>query len=275
MIYTFAQLRAEHSRREIEAAVAAGQLERAGHLYVTPGMDDALVAPLRRGARATCLTAARFHEIWTPPGTGRHVYTRRGSPVPGGWVTHGYRRSWPEPDHVATPALLIEHACRCLQPLDVGILAESALHLGLLQAADVAAIRRGAPRPVQRVLDRANPLAESGTESKVRLYLELRRVPVTPQVQIEGVGRVDLLIGRRWILECDSRAHHTDEAAYATDRRRDLRAAELGYTTSRLTHAMCFSGWEDTVARLDTMIASGHHLIPPQEWIRARRVRRR
>ncbi|MGO1166769.1 MAG: hypothetical protein ACTMHL_09160, partial [Janibacter sp.] len=161
-----------------------------------------------------------------------------------------------------------------LDPLHVGILAESALHLELLHEADVAAVSRSAPRPVQRVLGRANPLAESGTESKVRLHLELRHVPVTPQVRIDDVGRVDLLIGRRWILECDSRAHHTDEAAYAKDRGRDIRAIKRGYMPSRLTYAMCFGGWDDTVEWLDAVIASGQHLIPPEEWIRGRRVRR-
>lgn len=274
MIYTHAQLRAEHSRREIERAVASGQLERAGRVYVVPGTDDAVVAALRHGARATCLTAARHHGMWTPPGPGRHVYTRRGSGVPGPWVTHGFHRNWPETDLVASPQLLIEHAARCLDPLHVGILAESALHLELLHEADVAAVSRSAPRPVQRVLGRANPLAESGTESKVRLHLELRHVPVTPQVRIDDVGRVDLLIGRRWILECDSRAHHTDEAAYAKDRGRDIRAIRRGYMPSRLTYAMCFGGWDDTVEWLDAVIASGQHLIPPEEWIRGRRVRR-
>lgn len=274
MIYTYTQLRAEHSRREIDDAVATGQLERAGRLYVLPGTDDAVVAALRKGARATCLTAARHHGIWTPPGPGRHVYTRRDQTVPSAWATHGFHRSWPEPDLVASPGLLLEHACRCLEPLHVGILAESAMHQGLLHEADVAAIRHTAPRPVQRVLDRANPLAESGTETKVRLHLELRRVPVTAQVDIDGVGRVDLLVGRRWILECDSKAHHTDEGAYAKDRGRDIRAAELGYMTSRLTYEMCFGGWDETMVRLARMVASGQHLIPSDEWIRARRGRR-
>lgn len=274
MIYTFTQLRAEHSRREIERAVATGQLERAGQLYVLPGTDEAVVAPLRKGARATCLSAARHHGIWTPPGPGRHVYTRRGRQVPREWASHGYHRRWPEPELVASPQLLIEHACRCLEPLHVGVLTDSALHQGLIDEADVTTLRRSAPRPVQRVLDRASGLAESGTESKVRLHLELHRVPVRAQVKIEGVGRVDLLVGKRWIIECDSRAHHTDEGAYATDRRRDVRAAERGYATTRLTYDMCFGGWEDTVERLATIIASGQHLISPQEWARARRVRR-
>lgn len=195
--------------------------------------------------------------------------------MPGAWVTHGFHRTWPEPDPVASPQLLLEHACRCLEPLHVGILAESALHQGVLHEADVAAICRTAPRQVQRVLGHATSLSESGTESKVRLHLELRRVPVRAQVVIDGVGRVDLLVGERWIIECDSKAHHTDKAAYAKDRGRDIRSAERGYVTSRLTYDMCFGEWEDTVTRLDTVVASGQHLIPPEAWIRARRIRRR
>lgn len=274
MIYTYAQLRADHSRREIDHAVDTGQLERAGRHFVLPGTDDAVVAALRKGARATCLSAARHHGIWTPPGPGRHVYTRRGSATNSAWVTHGYHHSWPEEDAVATPALLLEHATRCVEPLDVGILAESALHLKLLDEADVAAIRNASPRRVQRVLNRANRLAESGTESKVRLHLELRRVPVRPQVEIDGVGRVDLLIGESWILECDSKSHHRDEAAYEADRARDFRAAARGYRTNRLTYDMCFAGWEETTVWLAQMVATGEHLIPPAERLRARRIRR-
>lgn len=274
MLYTYTQLRAHYSRREIDAAVSAGTLSRAGRYYAAPGVDDSLIGPLRRGARPTCLTAARHHGIWTPPGADRHVYVRRGRAVPADWVTHGYHHDWPEDAPIASPALLLEHAARCLDPLDVGIVADSTMHLGLLHAADVAAISRRAPRPVQRVLDRTDSLAEAGTESKVRLHLQLRRVPVQPQVQIAGVGRVDLLVGRSWIIECDSRAHHTDRTHYANDRGRDGHAVDLGYLTSRLTYEMCFAQWDATVARLARIVASGQHLVPPKERIRARRVRR-
>lgn len=274
MIYTHLQLRAELSRREIGAAVTSGRLLKAGRHYATPETDDAIVAALRRGARSTCLTAARHHGLWTPPGPGRHVYTRRGRATSAAWIDHGYHHAWPEEDPVASPALLIEHAARCVEPLHVGILAESALHQDLLDEADLASIRRASPRRVQRVLDRANRLAESGTESKVRLHLELGRVPVQAQVEIEGVGRVDLLVGASWILECDSKAHHRDEKAYEIDRGRDFRAAGLGYRTSRLTYDMCFAGWDETVLWLAQMVATGDHLIPPAERLRARRVRR-
>lgn len=271
MIYRQPDLRAEYSRRQIESLVKAGQLARAGRYYVTAGTDDGVTAALRHGARATCLTAAKHHGLWVPPGSGRHVYTRRDRPVPKGWVTHGWSRSWPEPDPVASPALLLEHASRCLDPLDVGILADSALREGALHDADVAMIRRRAPRSVHRVLDRASPLAESGTESKVRLHLQLRSVPVRAQVEIPGVGRVDLLVGERWIIECDSRAHHTGESRYESDRERDVSGLGQGYFTTRLTHGMVFGQWEQTTTRLDSVLASGQHLVGPGRWIRARR----
>ncbi|WP_338538528.1 hypothetical protein N5P18_02045 [Janibacter terrae] len=274
MLHTYTQLRIHHTRREIEAAVATGTLVRAGRYYALAGVDESLLGPLRRGARPTCLTAARHHGIWTPPGAGRHVYTRRAGDVPPPWVTHGYHHEWPEDDPIASPALLLEHAARCLDPLDVGVLADSALHLGLLHDADVVAISRHAPRPVQPVLARASRLAESGTESRVRLHLQLGRVPVQPQAQVVGVGRVDLLVGRSWIIECDSRAHHADRLHYVNDRGRDGHAVDLGYFTSRLTYDMCFAEWDATVTRLARVVASGQHLVPPEERIRARRVRR-
>lgn len=274
MIYTYSQLRREHSRQEIERAVVEGRLERAGRFYVLPGTDDSLVGPLRKGARPTCLLAARHHGLWTPPGSGRHVYTRRGASVPRAWIQHGFHKSWPEDDLIASPALLLEHACRCLDPLDVGILADSALHLEKLHPADIAAIARTAPRPVQRVLARVVGVAESGTESKVRLHLQHKRVQVRPQVEIEGVGRVDLLVGESWIIECDSKQHHTARENYAKDRGRDVNASRLGYLTSRLTYEMCFDGWGETVDWLAVMVATGQHRVPLEERIRARRVRR-
>lgn len=274
MIHTHGQLREQYSRREIDRFVSEGTLGRAGPYLVTPDTDDAIVAALRKGLRSTCLTAARHHGLWTPPGPGRHVYGRRGKRVPPGWIGHGYHHAWPEADPVASPALLIEHAARCLDPIDVGILADSALHLELLHEADVEAIRRASPRRVQRVLAHASKLAESGTESKVRLHLALRRVPVRAQAMIDGVGQVDLLVGERWILECDSKAYHTGEKAYGKDRRRDFDATAFGYRSNRLTYDMCFAEWDETVLGLARVLATGEHLVPPEQWLRTRRVRR-
>lgn len=251
--------------RQLSAAVARGELLRVGRYYVTPDTTPEVRDALAAGLRPTCLSAAQEHGLWVPPGPGRHVYARR-SAVGSGWVGHGWHEAWPEPEPVASPRLLLEHACTCLDPLDVGILADSALHQGLVRADEIAQLAGTQPRAVSRVLSRASGLAQSGTESKVRLFLQLHNVTVTAQVKIDGVGLVDNLAGRRWIIECDSRAHHTGEDTYAKDRARDLRALELGYFTTRLTHWMAFGGWDKTSQTLLRVIRSGRHRHDPARY---------
>ncbi|KRE35469.1 hypothetical protein ASG73_16155 [Janibacter sp. Soil728] len=251
------------SARELAALVAAGEMLRAGRYYVSPDTSIDVRAVLAAGLRPTCLTAATEHGLWVP-GKGAHGYGRRvADPT---WGDHGWHRDWPEESVIASPRLLLEHAARCLPPLDVGILADSALHQGKVTASEVRALAKAAPRAAARVLARASGLAQSGTESKVRLFLQLHNVTVTPQVHIPGVGWVDNVAGRRWIIECDSRAHHTGEDTYATDRARDLRALRLGYFTSRLTYGQVMPGWGETSADLLRIIRSGAHLDPPQKW---------
>lgn len=255
MIYRRDQL---GSAREVSAAVASGALHRAGRYYVTPDAAPDIRSALAAGLRPTCLTAAREHGLWVPPGSGVHAYGRRRPD------THGWHQSWPEEDPIASPGLLLRHAAVCLDPLDVGILADSILHHELLEPGDVHALE--VPRAAARVLARASGKAQSGTETKVRLFFQLRNVPVTPQAYIPGVGHVDNLVGRRWIIESDSRSHHTGEDTYAEDRRRDLRSLQLGYFTSRLTYAQVFHMWGATSRTLLEVVRSGRHLQDPARY---------
>lgn len=117
--------------------------------------------------------------------------------------------------------------------------------------------------------------AESGTESRVRLLFALKGVTVEPQVVIESVGRVDLRVGRSWIIECDSRTHHDSAGAYATDRRRDKSAGVLGYLTTRLTYQDVEDSWPTTRAQLLAILRAGEHLRSPEDRARDRRRRRR
>ncbi|MGN8553563.1 UNVERIFIED_CONTAM: endonuclease domain-containing protein [Microbacterium sp. SLM126] len=48
------------------------------------------------------------------------------------------------------------------------------------------------------------------------------------------MGRVDFVVEGRLIVECDSRAHHSDWNQQRTDYRRDLAAAQQGFVTLRL-----------------------------------------
>ena len=67
----------------------------------------------------------------------------------------------------------------------------------------------------------------------MRLILRSLGLAVEIQVTIDGVGRVDMVVDGWLIIECDSRAHHEGWDAQQRDRRRDLAAAALGYTTIR------------------------------------------
>jgi very-short-patch-repair endonuclease len=67
----------------------------------------------------------------------------------------------------------------------------------------------------------------------MRLILRSIRCSFEPQVEIDGVGRVDFLVDEWLIVECDSEAHHGSWAAQKSDRRRDQAAAAQGLATVR------------------------------------------
>ena len=136
---------------------------------------------------------------------------------------------------------------------------ESAVNGGRLHAAEARAMISAATQRNRRVLDFFDPAAESGSETRVRLFLRRHRFPVQSQVLIPGVGRVDLLVGRSLILECDSVAHHSDPTA---DRRRDLDSYALGFDTRRLSYEQVHVSWNSTQQALLSQLRSGHHLRP-------------
>lgn len=106
--------------------------------------------------------------------------------------------------------------------------------------------------------------SQSGTESRVRLHLQQRHVPVRPQVHIVGVGRVDLLVGNSLAIELDSRAHHTGAENYAKDRSRDLELVRLGYRVIRLTYQQVFDDWAATQLTLSDVLSSRAHRRHPK-----------
>jgi very-short-patch-repair endonuclease len=100
---------------------------------------------------------------------------------------------------------------------------------------------------------------ESGTETA--LWLRLRdHLPLRRQVTIPGVGRVDVLVGERLIIEVDSRTHHARTPDYERDRRRDARASVRGYRVLRFTYTQVFSHWPSVEAAIMAAYLRGDHL---------------
>ncbi|MBO0979959.1 DUF559 domain-containing protein [Microbacterium sp. SD291] len=139
---------------------------------------------------------------------------------------------------------------------------ESALRQSLLSPADVAWLWRHLPISMRWLLGFARPDADSGLESLVRLRLHRLGIHVRTQVDIVGVGEVDLLVGDRLIIEADGRENHEREKERAKDLYRDAAAAAAGYMTLRFTYAMIVHNWQVVENAILGAIARGAHLLP-------------
>ena len=260
-----------HGRRAIESMLRSGALERlGGGFYATSLTPPKVRSTLFRGGRLTCVDALELYGFWVPRAGGVHEAHRRidpprggsGAVRDGGVVLHApVLRAWPDGHPVLPLLLALEHAVHCLEPDHAAVVLESGLYRRLIsgeEAVDacssLSAKRRRAIFPLSRV-------AESGTETIVRRALSRRGFAVRPQVTIPEVGRVDLVVGERLIIECDSAEHHTGRSKYADDRRRDRAARRLGYIVVRLTYEDVMLDWDEVIRDLLVMLRRGDHRI--------------
>ncbi|GGA64323.1 hypothetical protein GCM10011490_13720 [Pseudoclavibacter endophyticus] len=250
-------------RRVRRRLLASGQLTRPCHgWYAWPGHDVEAANALRVRGRVTCAGALKRHGVWvrvTPP---LHIRVAAGALTPRLMhaITHRLRDCPLGDSPVDAPLVALRCALQCLEPLDALVVADSMLNLRLATEEEVCVASQGAPRAVRRALRLVDGRSQSGTETIVRAAFQRRGVRVRTQAFIPGIGFVDLLVGDRLIIECDSRAHHTDVAAYVRDRHRDLAAAERGYHPVRLTHADVVDLWPRTWNSFERLLCERVHL---------------
>lgn len=246
--------------------VSAGAIIRAGHgWYATPGTPAAVTSALSQNQRLTCASAAAIHGLWVPPGLGVHTAGRREGSVNAKSLSALHRpflREWPDSDPVLPLRLSLTHAINCLEPEHAAVLLESALERRLLDSNDIEDLLDGVSDRRQRLIGHVSATAGSGSETRVRRYLERKHVRVRAQVSVVDVGRVDLLVGDRLIIECDSRAHHAAADSYQKDRNRDAMSLRGGYLVLRLTWEWIWLRWPATQALLDDLIQRKVHRGP-------------
>lgn len=102
----------------------------------------------------------------------------------------------------------------------------------------------------------ADGRAGSGTETLVRLALRDAGLRVTPQVRIPGVGRVDLLVGTKVVVELNSELWHSTAVQRAEDYRRDLALARLGYTVIRVSYDQAMKSRDQVVLAVLSAVRS-------------------
>ncbi|GAA1061602.1 hypothetical protein GCM10009573_30290 [Agromyces bracchium] len=155
-------------------------------------------------------------------------------------------------------ALAIAEMTSCAPLLDAQIAIDSALSLGTLKIDDLDELRGRLGPSRRRIVDRADAGCQSGTETIVRLLLRGRRVPHRTQAQIAGVGRVDVLVGDRLVVEIDGEGFHTGPE-FERDRRRDFELTMRGYLVFRLSYSMVMGEWDAVSKGLLALIARGEH----------------
>lgn len=191
-----------------------------------------------------------------PKALAPHTDRRRRTPGP----------EWPDhPLDGVDAALRI--ACTNHSDEELAVVLDSVLYTRLRTRAELHALLDGHSKRTARLVGLANAGSESVLESVVRHRLTSRGIAVQTQVQIPGLGRVDMLLGKSLLLETDGYAFHADRESFSQDRRRDRTAVALGYSVIRLTWEQLFSGWPQALADILAIVSTRRHLRPPRRGL--------
>ncbi|WP_432559979.1 type IV toxin-antitoxin system AbiEi family antitoxin domain-containing protein [Granulicoccus sp. GXG6511] len=235
--------------------------------YATPTADTDVSRAVRAGGALSCLSVLARHGVWVPTTHTLHVRRSRhhsGRKLPPGTqdCQQGNRSASRVTRPVDSLGQALLSAVRCVDADEAVAIMDSVLHLRLLMTSDLVALFADEPKIYRRLLDRVDARAEAGTESLVRCRLARLGIKARPQVEIDGVGRVDLLVGDLLVLEMDSVEHHTSLASYRNDRARDGRLVTRGYRVLRLTYADVIDNWDEVQRQILVLVRARKHKGP-------------
>lgn len=109
-----------------------------------------------------------------------------------------------------------------------------------------------------RLLELADGICESGTESVTWVRLARHHLPLQRQVWIDG-KRVDFLVGRRLVIEVDGAAYHIDPVRFEADRSRDADLCTLDYLVLRFSYNQVIYRWHEVEAAVLAAVRRGDH----------------
>ncbi len=210
-----------------------------GGSFGAPETPVECVTAGRLRGRLTCISELRRRGIFVLDKTDVHVHVSPSAArLPASGRSQRVHRARllraPHPQSLTVEffdAML--HAVRCQPPRAALASLDSALHHGLLRHDELDELFATLPRRFGTLQGLIDARAEAGTETLMRLILRSLGCSFDVQVDIPGVGRVDFLVDGWLIVECDSRAFHSEWQDQLRDRRRDQEAAARGYATYR------------------------------------------
>ncbi|HEY9478029.1 MAG TPA: DUF559 domain-containing protein [Microbacteriaceae bacterium] len=269
-------LRAGWNSRQLTQAVGAGSLVRVRQgWYAAPSTHAAFQQAVRVGGRLGCISAARAYGLWVP-GTGKlHVAVEAhasrlrsstdktvrlsGLPNPGVVVHWTDGRASGNRFSVSVRECL-RQMCHCQRPETVVATVDSALRKGLITRPEWLSDISGLPGRLPSLLESVDALSESIIESLTRYRLCRVGLRVRIQVRIRGVGRVDILIGDRLVIELDGWEFHSNFEQFEEDRRRDAVLSALGYRVLRFSYVQVMHRRSEVMSAILASVARGDHL---------------
>lgn len=251
-VATWSELKAVTVREHLEQALEDRTVTRVRrNLYVLADLREVRRLAVEAGGVASHLTAAQ-HWGWKvkDPPTRPCITVARGARRPRGDLEVHWQ-DLPASDvvnHVTRRVATVVACARSYEPEVALCVADSALREGevtraRLLAAATASPRTGRARAV-RVAELADARAANPFESVLRwLCLAVPGLRVVPQVEIDGVGRVDLYDARLGIVvEAESWEFHGTREAFSRDVQRYTACARRGLPVARFT-------WHDVMRR--------------------------
>lgn len=231
------------SDSQLKAALASGAVSRVARgVYALPGADAHLVAIRSLPAEPACVTAAQVRGLWVLEAPLQsHIAVPHSRHYPG-FVCH---RS------AAPPTLLdtVVQSLRCLPELDGLVIAESAVVAKCVTLAELR--QRLAGRNDVRERRSVNwivPQSQSIIECMARYWLRKAGFHVESQVNIRGMGHLDLMVDGRLGIETDGAGFHMDRTSFEEDRRRWNVTTRLGIPTLVVSYALLLNRPEEFVA---------------------------
>lgn len=249
-------------RHQVARFVADGRLIRTRNgRYLPADAHPLLVEAGRLGGRLDCVSLLAALGVFVRARHPLHLQftpaTSRLPKRPPAVVAH-WRASERARAEVASDVVsALAQACRCQSPRDAVATLDSAWNLGFVGDPEIAEVFARLPLRYWALRGLLDPRAESGAESLMRLIFRALGCTVELQVQLPGVGRVDLIIDGWLIVECDSRAHHGGWESQMRDRRRDIAAAGLGFTTIRPVAEDIYFRHDEVVTWMKAIVARG------------------
>jgi very-short-patch-repair endonuclease len=148
------------------------------------------------------------------------------------------------------------------EPLPIALaIVDSAIRRTPIDRIDLEIVRAALPRHAKAALELATGLPESGTESVLLAVLHQEGLSPRPQspIPLTDFDRVDILIGDRLAIECDSEAHHGGSNQRLRDLRRDADLAALGFIVLRFDYRQVFFELDSVLAAVRTYVHLGLH----------------